>query len=55
MMLPSNRTGINTIGLAGCIILSGVVFNAISPWYLIVSAVLILTGIGLENNSNSKK
>ena len=54
-MMPSNRTGINTIGLAGCIILSGVVFNAISPWYLIVSAFLILLGIGLENNSNNKK
>lgn len=54
-MMPSNRTGINTIGLAGCIVLSGVVFNAISPWYLIVSALFILSGIGLENSSNDKK
>lgn len=50
MMMPTNRTGINSIGLAGCIILAGVVFDAINPWYLIVSAIFILTGIGLENN-----
>lgn len=55
MMMPTNRTGINTIGLAGCIVLAGVVFNAISPWYLIVSGLLILSGIGLENNLNNKK
>ena len=33
-------------------ILAGVVFNAINPWYLILSAMLILSGIGLENNLN---
>lgn len=49
-MMPTNRTGINSIGLAGCIILAGVVFDAISSWYLIVSAIFIFTGIGLENN-----
>lgn len=52
MKYSTNRTGINTIGLAGCIILAGVVFNAINPWYLILSAMLILSGIGLENNLN---
>ena len=55
MMMPSNRTGINTIGLAGCIILAGVVFNAISPWWLLASGLFILSGIGLENNLNNKK
>jgi|TARA_B100001094_G_scaffold329846_1_gene393564 hypothetical protein len=55
MMMPSNRTGINTIGLAGCVVLAGVVFNSLNPWWLIASALCILSGIGLENNSNNKK
>ena len=54
MMMPSNRTGINTIGLAGCIILAGVIFSDLDPWYLIASTVFILSGVGLENNSNQK-
>ena len=44
-----NRTGLSTLGLAGCIILAGVVFNALNPWWLVASIFLILTGVGLES------
>jgi len=50
MKLPTDRTGLNTIGLAGCIILAGVVFGAIGPWWLIASGLCLLSGVGLENN-----
>ena len=43
------RTGLSTIGLAGVTVLAGVVFNFLSPWWLIASAFLILVGVGLES------
>ena len=49
----SNRTGINTIGLAGCIVLAGVVFTELSAWYLIASSFLILLGVGLESGKSN--
>ena len=49
MKLPSEKTGLTTAGLAGCVVLAGVVFGAISPWWLIASAFLILTGVGIES------
>jgi hypothetical protein len=49
MKLPENRTGLTTSGLAGCVVLAGVVFGAINPWWLIASAFLILAGVGIES------
>ena len=45
MKFPSteNRTGLSTI------VLAGVVFNAISPWWIIAGVLLILMGTGLES------
>lgn len=53
MKLPENknRTGLPTVGLAGCIILAGVVFGSISAWWLILSGFMIVTATGLENKS----
>ena len=48
-----NRTGLSTIGLAGCIVLAGVVFNAISPWWIIAGVLLILMGTGLESGKTN--
>ena len=39
----NNRTGLSTLGLAGCIVLGGVVFNALNPWWIIASIVLPFT------------
>ena len=48
-----NRTGLSTIGLAGCIVLAGVVFNAINSWWIIAGIVLILMGTGLESGKTN--
>jgi hypothetical protein len=48
------RTGLSTIGLAGVTVLAGVVFNFLSPWWLIASAFLILVGVGLESGQRKE-
>jgi hypothetical protein len=55
MKMPSDRTGINTIGLSGVVILAGVVFGSISPWWLILSSIFILLGISMENKNPTIK
>ena len=57
MKLPeqNNRTGLSSIGLAGCILLAGVVFNTLHPAWIAASAVLILMGTGLESGRSSNK
>ena len=54
MKLPenNNRTGISTVGLAGCIVLAGVVFGGLNPWWLAASVLLIVMGTGLESGKN---
>ena len=47
-----NRTGLCPLGLAGCIVLAGVVFNAINPWWIIVGS-LVLMGTGLESGKTN--
>jgi|TARA_R110002153_G_scaffold209467_4_gene362014 hypothetical protein len=51
MKLPTNRTGINTIGVAGNLLLAGVIFNSIPEWWLLLSVMLILLGVGLEQKA----
>ena len=55
MKFPSteNRTGLSSIGLAGCIVLAGVVFNAINPWWIIAGIFLVLMGTGLESGKTN--
>ena len=48
----TSRTGLSTIGLAGCIVLAGVVFNALNPWWLIASIFMLLAGTGLESGKS---
>jgi hypothetical protein len=49
----SNRTGINAVGLAGCIVLAGVVFADLSAWYILASIFLIIVGVGLESGKSN--
>ena len=55
MKLPvnENRTGLSSIGLAGCLVLAGVIFNFLSPWWLIASIFLIVMGVGLESGKSN--
>jgi len=43
------KTGISTVGATHIIILAGVIFAGISPWWLILSAFLFLSAIGHEH------
>ena len=54
MKLPENknRTALSSLGVAGNVVLSGVVFNALSPYWLMLAVVLILMAIGIENGSS---
>lgn len=49
MKLPTaNRTGLNSIGLLGNIIVAGVIFGSLSPWWLIAGLLLVVSGFGNE-------
>ena len=54
MKLPNERTGLTTVGLAGCIVLAGVIFGSLNPWWLVGSAFLILAGIGIESGQSKQ-
>ena len=45
-----NKTGIGTAGATGIIILAAVLWSQISPWWLLISVPLILSGIGSESH-----
>jgi hypothetical protein len=49
MRLPSEKpSAIGTLGAVGCILLSGVIFANLSPWWLIGAVLFIVAGIGSE-------
>lgn len=53
MRFPTaNRVGLSTAGLTGNVILAGVIFADLSPWWLIASALFILSSIGTETRGN---
>ena len=47
-------TGINTISLTGLSLLWAVMLDLISPWWLILSVVTILSGYGNEIKERNK-
>ena len=53
LQVDSNRTGLSTIGLAGCVVLAGVIFADLSPWWLIASGFFILMGVGIESGKSN--
>jgi len=44
----STDTAVSTLGLLSAVLLAGVVFAAISPWWLLLQIPLALTGWGCE-------
>jgi hypothetical protein len=50
MKLPEvkDATGVTTIGLTGITILAGVIFADLNSWWLILSFIFIMSGVGLE-------
>lgn len=44
----TNRTGLTSIGLLGNIVVAGVIFGSLSPWWLCAGIPLVLSGFGNE-------
>jgi len=53
MKFPDTRTGLSTMGLTGIVVLAGVIFAGLNPWWLLVSGFFILSAIGLESGRNN--
>ena len=52
MKLPESKpTGMSTMGATGLLITAGVIFADLSAWWLILSILLIISGIGIEAGS----
>jgi len=54
MKLPTQKTnvGLSTIGLTGIILLIAVIWGQISPWWMILSVLFIISAIGNELEKN---
>lgn len=48
MKIEKPRTGISTLGATGIIVLAGVIFAEVNPWWLILSVFCILSAIANE-------
>ena len=57
MKLPeqNNRVGVSTLGLAGCVVLAGVIFGDLHSAWLTASVILILMGVGVESGRAPNK
>ena len=54
MRLPENRTGMSTMGAVGIAILIALMWDQISPWWLIASGIFTFSGIGQESGLPKK-
>jgi len=48
MKIPENRIGLSTTGLTGNLVIAGVIFGFLNPWWLILGTLLIFSAIGIE-------
>jgi hypothetical protein len=48
MKIPENRIGLSTTGLTANVILAGVIFAGLNPWWLVLSILLVFSAIGIE-------
>jgi len=53
--VPQKTLGLNGVSIASNIILAGVVFGAISPWWLALSIPMLFTGLGMELRNDQRK
>ena len=51
MKIPENRIGLSTLGLTGNVILAGVIFAGLNPWWLVLAGFFIISAIGIETGS----
>jgi len=48
-MYQNFKTGITTIGATGILIVSGVIYADLNPWWLVLGVFCITSAIGLEH------
>jgi len=48
----TDRIGLNTTGTYGAIILAGVIFDFLSPWWLTVSIAMWIMALGWEKGTS---
>lgn len=48
MRFPESKTSLTTLGLTGNLILAGVIFASLNPWWLVLAIFLIVTAFGHE-------
>ncbi len=51
----TDRIGLNTTGTYGAIILAGVVFDFLNPWWLVPSIFLWATAVGWEKGTSENR
>ncbi len=49
--VTARMQGITTIGITGNILLVAVLWGQLSPWWLILAILLILSGAGIESRN----
>ena len=52
---PQKTLGLNGLSIASNVILAGVVFGALSPWWLALSIPMMFTGLGMELRPQDRK
>jgi hypothetical protein len=53
MQIPKfQSSGVGTTGATGLLILAGIIFADLNPWWLILAIFFILSGIGQENRAS---
>jgi hypothetical protein len=48
-MRINQPSGVTTLGLTGIVLMSGVIFAGLNPWWLTLSILCIISAIGYES------
>ena len=48
MMKISDNSGLGTLGLTGVVVVAGVIWGQLTPWWLFLGVPVVLLGIGSE-------
>lgn len=49
MDINKQRTGITTVGAVSTLLIAGVIFGDLNPWWLLLAVPMTLSAIGIES------